>query len=406
MGFPDKRGYFGEFGGRFVPETLMFALEQLEKAYNEARRDPIFRRALGNSLRDFGGRPTPLYLAKALTERWEGPRIYLKREDLNHTGAHKINNCLGQAILARRMGKMRLIAETGAGQHGTAVATVAARYGMQAVIYMGAVDAERQAPNVDRMRLLGAEVIRVSSGTATLKDATNEALRDWAGSVENTHYIIGSTVGPHPFPKIVRDFQSVIGLEARKQIIEKERRLPDLLVACVGGGSNSIGLFHPFVKDRSVEMLGIESAGDGIETPRHAATLAKGRPGVLHGSFSTLLQDQFGQILPTHTFSAGLDYPGVGPEHSHLNQTRRASYSSATDAEALDAFVELCRYEGIIPALESSFALAGAKRAASAMKSDQIIIVNLSGRGDKDLATVFGMLNEESFHREQIGATR
>jgi len=384
----------------------MFALEQLEKVYKEARRDTLFRRELDTALRDFGGRPTPLYFAPGLTERWKGPRIYLKREDLNHTGAHKINNCLGQAMLARRMGKSRLIAETGAGQHGTAVATVAARYGLQAVIYMGAVDMERQAPNVERMRLLGAEVVPVHSGTATLKDATNEALRDWAGSVGYTHYIIGSTVGPHPFPMMVRDFQSVIGLEARKQIMQKEKRLPDLLVACVGGGSNALGLFHPFVKDASVGMLGVESAGDGIETPRHAATLAKGRPGVLHGSYSTLLQDQHGQILPTHTISAGLDYPGVGPEHSFLKQSGRVTYTSAIDTEALEAFVELCRCEGIIPALESSFALAGAKQAASTMRRDQIIIANLSGRGDKDLATVFGVLNGAAFQKEKIGAVR
>jgi tryptophan synthase beta chain len=406
MGFPDKRGYFGTFGGRFVPETLMFALEQLEEAYKSARRDPHFRRELDTALADFSGRPTPLYFAPGLTERWHGPRIYLKREDLNHTGAHKINNCLGQALLAKRMGKVRLIAETGAGQHGTAVATVAARYGMKAVIYMGAVDMERQASNVDRMRLLGAEVVAVTGGTATLKDATNEALRDWTGSVEQTHYIIGSTVGPHPFPMMVRDFQSVIGLEARKQTFQKEKRLPDLLVACVGGGSNALGLFHPFVKDESVAMLGVESAGDGLESLRHAATLTKGRPGVLHGSYSTLLQDLDGQVLPTHTISAGLDYPGVGPEHSHLKQSGRVVYTSATDTEALECFVELCRYEGIIPALESSFALAGAKRAARTMRREQIVIVNLSGRGDKDLATVFGALHDVAQRKEPTGAAK
>lgn len=384
----------------------MFALEQLDKAYTAARRDADFRRELDTALADFSGRPTPLYFAPGLTERWHGPRIYLKREDLNHTGAHKINNCLGQALLAKRMGKVRLIAETGAGQHGAAVATVAARYGMKAVIYMGAVDMERQAPNVDRMRLLGADVIAVTSGTATLKDATNEALRDWAGSVEQTHYIIGSTVGPHPFPLMVRDFQSIIGIEARKQIMQKEKRLPDLLVACVGGGSNSLGLFHPFVDDKSVAMLGVESAGDGLETTRHAATLAKGRPGVLHGSYSTLLQDSDGQVLSTHTISAGLDYPGVGPEHSHLSQSGRATYTSATDTEALDCFVELCRYEGIIPALESSFALAGARRAAKTMRHDEIVIVNLSGRGDKDLATVFAALDSRVQPHPQLGAPR
>ncbi|MBI5267972.1 MAG: tryptophan synthase subunit beta [candidate division Zixibacteria bacterium] len=406
MGFPDKRGYFGPFGGRFVPETLMFALEELQRAYAVARRDPAFRRELQTTLKDFGGRPTPLYIAERLSERWQGPRIYLKREDLNHTGAHKINNCIGQALLARRMNKSRLIAETGAGQHGTAVATVAARFGLQCTIYMGAVDMERQAPNVERMRLLGAEVIPVTSGTATLKDATSEALRDWAASVEHTHYIIGSTVGPHPFPMMVRDFQSVIGIEAKKQILEKEKRLPDLLVACVGGGSNALGLFYPFVKDTAVAMLGVESAGDGLDTSRHAATLAKGRPGVLHGSFSNLLQDHDGQVLPTHTISAGLDYPGVGPEHSYLKQSGRATYTTADDSRALEACLELCRDEGIIPALESSFALAGAKKAAVDMRRDQIILINLSGRGDKDLATVLSQIDAAATKTRHAGAMR
>jgi tryptophan synthase beta chain len=371
----------------------MCALEQLEKEYRKARRDPQFQSELDSALRDFGGRPTPLYYAERLTNRWQGPAVYLKREDLNHTGAHKINNCLGQALLTRRMGKSRLIAETGAGQHGTAVATVAARFGMRCTIYMGVEDMQRQAPNVDRIRLLGADVVPVKSGTGTLKDATSQALRDWAASVEDTHYIIGSTVGPHPFPLMVREFQSVIGREAKRQIKVKTKRLPDLLVACVGGGSNAIGLFHPFLKDSSVKMLGVESAGDGTDTARHAATLAKGRPGVLHGSFSNLLQDAHGQVQPTFTIAAGLDYPGVGPEHSHLKEIGRVTYTTATDIEAVDAFHELCRFEGILPALESSYALAGAKQAAKTMRPDQIIIINLSGRGDKDLATISARLN-------------
>lgn len=373
----------------------MAALTQLESEYMSARRDPAFRQELRVLLRDFVGRETPLYRAERLSQRWRGARIYLKREDLNHTGAHKINNCIGQALLTCRMNKSRVIAETGAGQHGVAVATVAARFGLGCKVYMGATDMKRQAPNVQRMKLLGAEVIPVAAGSGTLKDATNQALRDWVTNVEHTHYIIGSTVGPHPFPMIVRDFQSVIGAETRRQIKRAEGRPPDAIVACVGGGSNALGMFHPFVNSKGVRLIGVESAGDGLETGRHAATIGLGRPGVLHGSFSFLLQDINGQVQSTHTISAGLDYPGVGPEHSHLRESGRVVYISATDREALDAFQELSQTEGIIPALESSFALAGARKTASEMPSNSVLIVNLSGRGDKDLSTVTRLLTED-----------
>jgi tryptophan synthase beta chain len=370
----------------------MAALLELEAEYARAKRDVSFTRELRRLLATYVGRETPLYQASRLTRAWNGPRIYLKREDLNHTGAHKINNCIGQALLAQRTGKRRLIAETGAGQHGVAVATVAALFAMDCTIYMGTEDTHRQAPNVQRMQLLGAEVVAVDSGTATLKDATNEAMRDWVASVKNTHYIIGSTVGPHPFPMIVRDFQSVIGKETRRQILRLEKQLPDVLVACVGGGSNALGMFYPFFKDTGVRMVGVESAGKGLATGHHAATLIRGRPGVLHGSYSYLLQDRYGQVHPTCTISAGLDYPGVGPEHAFLRDNGRVEYTAATDAEALAAFQELSRLEGIIPALESSFALAAAKKLARRMPSDRIIIVNLSGRGDKDLESVLGAL--------------
>lgn len=366
----------------------MAALTQLEREYSSARRDPVFRRELHALLRDFVGRRTPLYFAERLTDRWMGPRVYLKREDLNHTGAHKINNCIGQALLTRRMGKRRIIAETGAGQHGVAVATVAARFGCSCTVYMGAQDMKRQAPNVLRMTLLGAEVVPVTGGSGTLKDATNEAMRDWVASVEHTHYIIGSTVGPHPFPMIVRDFQSVIGRETRQQALRSTGRFPDVIVACVGGGSNALGMFHPFVREKQVRLVGVESAGDGLASGRHAATLSCGKPGVLHGSFSFMLQNTDGQVQKTHTISAGLDYPGVGPEHSYLRESGRVEYVTATDREALDAFNELSRYEGIIPALESSFALAGARKVAATMRQDATLVINLSGRGDKDLGTV------------------
>ncbi|MDX9857474.1 MAG: tryptophan synthase subunit beta [candidate division Zixibacteria bacterium] len=395
MGVPNARGYFGKFGGRFVPETLMAALTQLEREYWSARRDPVFRRELHALLRDFVGRRTPLYFAERLTDRWMGPRVYLKREDLNHTGAHKINNCIGQALLTRRMGKRRVIAETGAGQHGVAVATVAARFGFSCTVYMGAQDIKRQAPNVLRMTLLGAEVVPVTGGSGTLKDATNEAMRDWVASVEHTHYIIGSTVGPHPFPMIVRDFQSVIGRETRRQALRSTGRFPDVIVACVGGGSNALGMFHPFVREKQVRLVGVESAGDGLASGRHAATLSCGKPGVLHGSFSFMLQSTDGQVQETHTISAGLDYPGVGPEHSYLRESGRVEYVTATDREALDAFNELSRYEGIIPALESSFALAGARKVAATMRQDAILVVNLSGRGDKDLGTVADLITNQ-----------
>ena len=392
---PDPVGHFGAYGGRFVAETLMPLVLSLEAAYEAAKKDPSFQAELDGLLKHYVGRESPLYFAERLTEHFRGAKIYLKREDLNHTGAHKINNCLGQILLARRMGKGRIIAETGAGQHGVATATVCARFGLPCVIYMGEVDIERQKPNVFRMKLLGAEVRPVSSGSRTLKDAMNEAIRDWVANVEDTFYIIGSAAGMHPYPMMVRDFQTVIGNEARAQMQAREGRLPDLVVACVGGGSNAIGMFHPFLDDTSVEIHGVEAAGDGVNTPRHAATLTKGSPGVLHGSRSYLLQDSVGQIIEAHSISAGLDYPGVGPEHSWLKDSGRVKYFSATDKEALDAFVLLSKLEGIIPALESAHAVAHVARIAPQMKKDQIIAACLSGRGDKDIFSAATHLGEK-----------
>lgn len=383
-----RKGYYGNFGGRFVPETLFPALEELEAAYGELRRDAGFQAELKELLAKYSGRPTPLYFAERLTEHLGGAKIYLKREDLNHTGAHKINNALGQALIAKRLGKKRVIAETGAGQHGVASATAAARFGLECHVFMGEEDIRRQALNVDRMRLLGAEVIPVTSGSRTLKDATNEAIRHWVAHVEDTHYIIGSAVGPHPYPVIVRDFQRVIGDETREQMLEAEGRLPDLLVACVGGGSNAIGLFHPFVEDPGVRMMGVEAAGKGVETGEHAATLSAGRVGVLHGSRSYVLQDDDGQIIEAYSISAGLDYPGVGPEHSALMESGRVEYTSVIDAEAVEAFSLLSRLEGIIPALESSHAIAQIVKTAPSLSRDTLVVVNLSGRGDKDMNSV------------------
>ena len=392
---PDLAGHFGAYGGRFVAETLMPLVLDLEKAYEAAKKDDAFKMELDGLLKHYVGRPSALYFAARLTEKLGGAKIYLKREDLNHTGAHKINNCLGQILLARRMGKTRIIAETGAGQHGVATATVAARFGLPCIVYMGEVDIERQKPNVFRMNLLGAEVRPVTSGSRTLKDAMNEALRDWVANVEDTFYIIGSAAGPHPYPQIVRDFQTVIGNETRAQILEAEKRLPDLIVACVGGGSNAIGMFHPFLDDSEVEIHGVEAAGDGVETLRHAATLTKGSPGVLHGARSYLLQDRDGQILEAHSISAGLDYPGVGPEHSWLKDMGRVKYFSATDRDAMEAFMALGRLEGIIPALEPSHAIAHVMQIAPRMAKDQIVVVTLSGRGDKDVFTAAAALGEK-----------
>ena len=385
---PDKRGHFGEYGGIFVAETLMQPLKELREAYERLRKDKKFQQEFAEDLRQYAGRPSPLYFAPRLTANWGGAQIYLKREDLNHTGAHKINNTIGQALLARHMGKKRVIAETGAGQHGVATATVAARFGMQCVVYMGSEDMKRQSINVYRMRLLGAEVVPVESGSKTLKDALNEAMRDWVTNVDDTFYIIGTVAGPHPYPMLVRDFQSVIGRETRAQIRKQAKRLPDALVACVGGGSNAIGLFYPFLKDKRVAMYGVEAAGEGLETGRHAATLCTGKPGVLHGNRTYLLETEDGQIVETHSISAGLDYPGVGPEHAYLKEIGRVHYVSITDQEALAAFHELTRTEGIMPALESSHALAYARKLAPRLGRKKIIVVNLSGRGDKDIHTV------------------
>ena len=385
---PDSRGHFGPYGGIFVAETLMAALEELRVEYERARNDPAFMAEFEYELKHYVGRPSPIYHAKRLSEAYGGAQIYLKREDLNHTGAHKINNTIGQALLARRMGKKRVIAETGAGQHGVASATVAARYGMECVVYMGAEDVARQAPNVYRMKLLGATVVPVSSGSKTLKDALNEAMRDWVTNVESTFYILGTAAGPHPYPMLVRDFQCVIGRECLQQMPELAGRQPDYVVACVGGGSNAIGIFHPYVPHEDVRLIGVEAGGEGIASGRHAAPLAAGSPGVLHGFRSYLMQDENGQIIETHSVSAGLDYPGVGPEHAWLKDAGRAEYVPIDDAEALAAFHDLCRYEGIIPALESSHAVAQAKKLAPTLKKDQIILVNLSGRGDKDINTV------------------
>ena len=386
--FPDARGHFGPYGGRFVAETLMGALDELQAVYEKYINDPEFVAELDADLRNFVGRPSPLYLAERLTRELGGAQIYLKREDLNHTGAHKVNNTIGQALLAKRLGKTRIIAETGAGQHGVATATVAARLGLECVVYMGAEDIQRQSPNVYRMRLLGADVVAVKSGSRTLKDALNEAMRDWVSNVDDTFYIIGTVAGPHPYPAMVRDFQSVIGREARAQHLEMTGRLPDALVACVGGGSNAIGLFHPFLADESVAMIGVEAGGEGVATGRHSAPLCAGRPGVLHGNRTYLMEDDNGQIIETHSISAGLDYPGVGPEHSWLKDLGRATYVSVTDAEALRAFHRLTRTEGIIPALETSHAVAHVLDLAPSMRSDQSVIINLSGRGDKDLNTI------------------
>ncbi len=383
---PDQHGHFGKYGGMFVPETLMAALTELTHEYEMARKDPAFQAELDRLLHEYVGRPTPLYFAERWTEKLGGARIYLKREDLLHTGAHKINNALGQALLALRLGKKRIIAETGAGQHGVATATVCARFGLECVIYMGKIDMERQALNVARMRFLGAEVRAVTAGQATLKEAVNEAMRDWVTNVRSTHYILGSALGSHPFPMMVRDFHRVIGVEARRQILEREERLPDLLVACVGGGSNSIGLFHPFLNDKDVRMVGVEAGGDGIIPERHAARFQGGRLGVLQGTKTWLLANDDGQIELTHSVSAGLDYAAIGPEHAYLHDQGRVEYTYATDEEALDAFQELSRVEGIIPALETAHAVAYVKKAAPKLAKDQIIIVNLSGRGDKDVA--------------------
>ncbi len=389
---PDGRGYFDQFGGKFVPETLMGALEELEAAYDAAREDPAFTAGWMEALRNYAGRPTPLTEAPRLGKAAGGIRLFLKREDLLHTGAHKINNVLGQVLLARRMGKTRIIAETGAGQHGVATATVCARYGLPCTVYMGEEDVARQSPNFFRMRLLGAEVIAVGSGSRTLKDATNEAIRDWVAHVEDTHYVIGSVVGPHPYPRMVRDFQTVLGREAREQILEAAGRLPDAAVACVGGGSNAIGLFHPFLAD-PVRLVGVEAAGEGLDSGRHAATLDRGRPGVLHGTRSLLLQDADGQVAPVHSISAGLDYPGVGPEHAWLKATGRAEYVSATDREALDACVEASRLEGIIPALETAHALAALKRLGPELGPGATVLVGFSGRGDKDVPRLSELLD-------------
>ena len=385
---PDARGHFGAYGGMFVSETLMEPLEQLRQAYESIRQDAAFQAELDADLANFVGRPSPLYFAERWTRKLGGARIYLKREDLNHTGAHKINNTVGQALLARHMGKSRVIAETGAGQHGVATATVAARLGMRCVVYMGEEDIRRQNINVFRMRLLGAEVVPVASGSRTLKDALNEAMRDWVTNVDDTFYIIGTVAGPHPYPAMVRDFQAIIGRETRSQILEQEGRLPDALVACVGGGSNAMGLFYPFLDDAQVDLYGVEAAGDGLATGHHAAPLCAGRPGVLHGNRTYLMEDADGQIIETHSVSAGLDYPGVGPEHAWLKDSGRARYVAIDDDEALAAFHELTRTEGIMPALESSHALAYAAKLAPQLGADKIMVINLSGRGDKDIHTV------------------
>ena len=385
---PDTLGHFGPYGGVFVAETLIPALEELKEAYAFAQRDPLFIAEFEYDLKHYVGRPSPVYHAKRWSDLLGGAQIYLKREDLNHTGAHKVNNCIGQAMLARRMGKPRIIAETGAGQHGVATATVAARYGMECVVYMGSEDIKRQAANVYRMKLLGATVVPVESGSKTLKDALNEAMRDWVTNVSNTFYIIGTVAGPHPYPMMVRDFQTVIGKEAIVQMQEQCQRQPDAVIACVGGGSNAMGIFHPYIPIEGVRLIGVEAAGDGIETGRHAASLTAGHPGVLHGNRTYLLQDENGQIIETHSISAGLDYPGVGPEHAWLKDSGRAEYVTITDSEALEAFHKLCRLEGIIPALESSHAVAYAAKLAPSLPKDKILLVNLSGRGDKDMHTV------------------
>ena len=386
--FPDDRGHFESFGGRYVAETLMPLILDLEKAYEESKNDPSFKSEMNNLLQDYVGRPSPLYFAERLTSYLKGPKIYFKRDELNHTGAHKINSCIGQILLAKQMGKKRIIAETGAGQHGVAVATVGALMDLPVVVYMGKKDIEKQSPNVFRMKLLGAEIKSVSNGSKSLKDAMNEALRDWVTNVKDTFYIIGTVAGPHPYPSMVRDFQSVIGKEVRKQIQKAENRLPDLLVACIGGGSNALGLFHDFLDDADVKMIAVEAAGLGLKSGKHAASLTGGRPGVLHGNKTYLLQSESGQIQEAHSISAGLDYPGIGPEHSFLHDEKRVKYMSATDNEALEAFQYCCKLEGIIPALEPSHALAVLKKIAPNMSSNEIVVMNMCGRGDKDIFTV------------------
>ena len=386
--YPDPSGRFGDYGGRYVPETLMPLVHELEAAFRAAIADPAFRSELDGYLKHYVGRPSPLYFAERLTRKFGGAKVYLKREELNHTGAHKINNCMGQILLAMRMGKTRIIAETGAGQHGVATATVCARFGLPCVVYMGAVDVERQKPNVFRMNLLGARVESVTSGSSTLKDAMNEALRDWVTNVDDTYYLIGSAAGPHPYPEMVREFQAVMGRETREQILQVEGRLPDAVVACVGGGSNAIGMFHPFLNDAGVRLIGVEASGDGMDTDRHAAAINGGRPGVLHGNRTYLIQDPVGQITEAHSISAGLDYPGIGPEHAFLHDVGRAEYLTCTDREALDAFQLCAELEGIIPALETSHALARLPEICAELGPEGIIVVNLSGRGDKDVNTV------------------
>ncbi len=392
---PDSSGHFGIFGGRYVAETLMPLILEVEKAYEVAKADPAFKAEMDNFLTHYVGRPSPLYFAERLTEHAGGAKIYFKRDELNHTGSHKINNCIGQILLARLMGKKRIIAETGAGQHGVATATVCARFGLECVVYMGAKDIERQAPNVFRMKLLGAKVIPVRSGSNSLKDAMNEALRDWVTNVRDTYYLIGTAAGPHPFPEMVRDFQSIIGREAKEQMLAREGRLPDTLVAAIGGGSNAIGLFHPFLNDESVQMIGVEAAGHGLETGKHAASISRGQPGVLHGTRTYLLQTDDGQILEADSISAGLDYPGIGPEHSWLHESGRVNYVSATDTEALDAFQKVSQLEGIIPALEPSHALAHVLKIAPKLPKEHLIIANMCGRGDKDIFTVARHLGVE-----------
>lgn len=392
---PDEAGHFGIFGGRYVAETLMPLILDLEKHYDAAKADPAFHAEIENLNKHYTGRPSPLYFAEGLTEHLGGAKIYFKRDELNHTGSHKINNCLGQILLARRMGKTRIIAETGAGQHGVAAATVAAKFGFPCVVYMGKTDVERQSPNVFRMKLLGAEIVPVTSGAGTLKDAMNEALRDWVTNVEDTYYLIGTAAGPHPYPELVRDFQSVIGKECREQILEAEGKLPDMLCAAVGGGSNAIGLFHPFLDDKDVQIVGVEAGGRGLQGEEHCASLSAGKPGVLHGNRTFLLQDDDGQILEGHSISAGLDYPGIGPEHSWLKDTGRVEYVPIMDDEALAAFQLLCKTEGIIPALEPSHALAEIVKRAPTMRKDQVIVMNLCGRGDKDVFTVGAALGVE-----------
>ncbi|WP_084420865.1 tryptophan synthase subunit beta [Henriciella litoralis] len=393
--WPDENGRFGEFGGRYVAETLMPLILELEDEYRAAKKDPAFTAQMDDLWEHYVGRPSPLYFAERITEHFGGPKIYFKRDELNHTGAHKINNCLGQVLLAMRMGKKRIIAETGAGQHGVATATVCARFGLKCVVFMGATDVERQKPNVFRMKLLGAEIVPVSSGTGTLKDAMNEALRDWVTNVHDTFYVIGTAAGPHPYPELVRDFQSVIGKEAKAQIMKREGRLPDAVMACIGGGSNAIGLFHPFIEDEGVRLIGVEASGHGIETGEHAAALNGGKPGILHGNKTYLLQTDDGQIIDAHSISAGLDYPGIGPEHAFLRDTGRAEYLTCTDKEALEAFKLCTRLEGIIPALEPAHAIARLGDVCETMDKDQILIMNLCGRGDKDIFSVAEHLGME-----------